>query len=130
MLPQHAMIEGEDDMVRKNMLTPEQFQNSGHTLVWGPIHTINHNFCLNKHLIRCLLIVMFVTLKPGDASVHTQYSKQATGKDEEFKQSERFVFFGFVVKSFPCILFLSKLAVCVSMSLRAEMRKRLLSPHF
>ncbi len=92
MLPQHAMIEGEDDMVRKNMLTPEQFQNSGHTLVWGPIHTINHNFCLNKHLIRCLLIVMFVTLKPGDASVHTQYSKQATGKDEEFKQSERFVF--------------------------------------
>ncbi len=30
--------------------------------------------------------------KPGDASVHTHYSKQATEKDEEFNHLEHFDF--------------------------------------
>ncbi len=32
---------------------------------------------------------------PGYASVHTQYSNQATEKEEEFDQSERFFRFCF-----------------------------------
>ncbi len=27
----------------------------GHSLVWGPILTINYDFCLNKHIICWLL---------------------------------------------------------------------------
>ncbi len=54
---------------------------------------------------------LWTTQNSGYASVHTQFSNQATEK-EEFDQSERF-FSGFAFKSFLCVLFLSKQAVCL-----------------
>ncbi len=36
---------------------------NAHTLVWGPILTINYDFCLNKLLICCLLIVKKAAVK-------------------------------------------------------------------
>ncbi len=42
------------------------FKHYSHILVYAPILTIDYDFCLNKTLICCLLIVIKVVVKFGE----------------------------------------------------------------